>query len=162
MLMHSCSCKILSVRPLPKSVFWLWLAASGPVYSLHSCAIYTTLSDSAAREVVCDCTLCRLFNELIENIYHWDELEDEEAFVSLLASYSQDRFLVCSLRQGASRCLCSNRQFYLCYVAFILCPAQPPVACNMGLCFLHNGPVQPLCSVGLNALAWHGSASVSA
>ena len=37
---------------------------------------------------------CRLFSELIESTHHWDEAEDEEALVAMLASYSQERFLV--------------------------------------------------------------------
>ena len=43
----------------------------------------------------CACLLCRLFNELIENIYQWDSEQDVEDLVTLLASYSQERFLVC-------------------------------------------------------------------
>ena len=43
---------------------------------------------------------CRLFSELIENIHHWDAAEDEEALVNLLASYSQERFLVRNLTEA--------------------------------------------------------------
>lgn len=37
---------------------------------------------------------CRLFGEFIEEIRHWDGAEEEEAFITMLASYSQERFLV--------------------------------------------------------------------
>ena len=37
---------------------------------------------------------CRLFGKFIEEIYQWDDADDEQAFVTMLASYSQERFLV--------------------------------------------------------------------
>ena len=37
---------------------------------------------------------CRLFGEFIENIHDWDDAEEEQAFITMLASYSQERFLV--------------------------------------------------------------------
>ena len=100
-----CSCGTSAIKPSTGLLICLCLG-------MHPLTLYLCTAHDIHPTVhlvsSCACLLCRLFNELIENIYQWDTEEDVEALVNLLASYSQERFLVCSLTEVHMRLLNCN------------------------------------------------------